>query len=467
MSHVLMFPYPSSGHIIPLLDLSHHLAKRGLSIAFLITPPNLPLLQPLLSSHPSSIHPLILSPPEPTTGTSSPPGLSHKLLALRQLRNPVIEWFHSHPSPPVAIISDFFLGWTQELSAELGIPRLVFCPSGAFGISVYNSVWRDFPTNATDISNDDEIEDSMVTLSDVPSSPAYPWWQLYGILRSRADGQAHGKVSSENVLANLASWGTVFNSFTELERVYIEHIKKEMGHDRVWAVGPLLPPGNDVDQASERGGVSSVPAHDVLTWLDKWQNDSVVYICFGSRMAPTSQQSYALAVALEASGVPFVWCVRDGQKEHVANDERIMPEGFEDRLAERGFIIKGWAPQVPILNHRAVGMFLTHCGWNSTLEGVSAGVTMLTWPFGADQFTNAKLLVDQLGIGIRVHEGHKNIPDSAALTRILAESVSGAGLRKTRVMELRDKAKSAVNGGSSDKDLDELVRCLNELKVKM
>ncbi|KAK6921068.1 UDP-glucuronosyl/UDP-glucosyltransferase [Dillenia turbinata] len=417
MSHVLLFPYPSSGHIIPLLDLSNQLAQRGLSITFLITPPNLPLLHPLLSSHPSSVHPLILSPPEPTTGT-----------------------------------------------AELGIPRLVFCPSGAFGISVYNSTWRDFPRNAADASNDDGIE--LVTLSDVPSSPAYPWWQLYGVLRSQADGGAHGKVFRDNILANLVSWGAVLNSFTELERVYIEHIKKEMGHDRVWAVGPLLPPGNDVDQASERGGVSSVPAHDVLTWLDKWQNDSVVYICFGSRLAPTSQQSYALAVALEASGVAFVWCVRKGRKEHVANDERIMPEGFEDRVAERGFIFKGWAPQVPILNHRAVGTFLTHCGWNSTLEGISAGVTMLTWPFTGDQFTIAKLLVDQLGIGVRVHEGHKNVPDSATLTRILSESVSRAEVVKPRVMELRDKAKSAVNGGSSERELDKLVRCLNELKVK-
>nr|DAD31562.1 TPA_asm: hypothetical protein HUJ06_010413 [Nelumbo nucifera] len=70
----------------------------------------------------------------------------------------------------------------------------------------------------------------------------------------------------------------------------------------------------------------------------------------------------------------------------------------------RGLVIRGWAPQVLILRHRAVGLYLTHCGWNSVLEALVAGVPMLVWPIGADQFPNAKLLVDQMGMIVKVCE---------------------------------------------------------------
>ena len=123
-------------------------------------------------------------------------------------------------------------------------------------------------------------------------------------------------------------------------------------------------------------------------------------------------------------------------------------------------MIKGWAPQVAILKHRAVGAFLTHCGWNSVLEGITAGVVMLTWPMAADQFTNAKLLVDQLGVGIRAGENIENIPEPSKLAHLLVESVSATRLERVRVKELSDAALLSIKGGSSHKDLDEFVERL-------
>lgn len=258
------------------------------------------------------------------------------------------------------------------------------------------------------------------------------------------------------MLENTPSWGIVFNSFTELEPVYIDHMKKEAGHDRVWAVGPLLPSSDDVD-ASERGGSSSVPAQDLLTWLDQRPDRSVVYVCFGSRTSLTRKQVGSLAAGLECSKVHFVWCIRTD--DHC--EEMTILKGYEDRVADRGFVIKGWAPQVSILRHKAVGAFVTHCGWNSVLEGISAGVVMLTWPMGADQFSNATLLVDQLGVGIRVGEGTRNIPESDELAKILNESVEECWAEK--VKELRDAALYAVKEGSSKRALDDLVKRLSEL----
>ena len=133
-------------------------------------------------------------------------------------------------------------------------------------------------------------------------------------------------------------------------------------------------------------------------------------------------------------------------------------------MGDRGLVIKGWAPQVAILRHRAVGSFLTHCGWNSVLEGLISGVVMLTWPMGADQFTNALLLVDQLGVAIRAGEGTQNIPDSYELARLLVLSLDRIKSQNIRTKELSDAALSAVKGGSSNKDLDELIKQLANIK---
>ena len=93
-------------------------------------------------------------------------------------------------------------------------------------------------------------------------------------------------------------------------------------------------------------------------------------------------------------------------------------------MVGRGLVIKGWAPQVLILSNQAVGTFLTHCGWNSVLEGIVARVPVLMWPLGADQFVNDSLLVDELKVTIRVGEGRKFVPDPDKLSRVLVDLVS-------------------------------------------
>ena len=114
-----------------------------------------------------------------------------------------------------------------------------------------------------------------------------------------------------------------------------------------------------------------------------------------------------------------------------------------------------------------MGAFLTHCGWNSVVEGIAAGVVMLTWPIQYDQFTNAKLLVEQCGAGIQVGEGTRTIPDPDELGRLLNGSLKGSN--ETEKVRLRAKelsravTEAVAQGGSSDKDLDELVNRLNEL----
>ncbi|XP_030939821.1 UDP-glycosyltransferase 89B2-like [Quercus lobata] len=455
-AHILVYTYPASGHIIPLLDLTHRLLRRGHTVTVVVLPTNHPLLQPLLSLHPSSLHPLVL--PAPERPTPSWKSRIAKDQARRDLHYPLLlNWFHSHLSPPIAIISDFFLGWTHHLAKQLGLPRVVFSPSGASGLSVLFSLWRDLPKN-----EDPADMNFQVLFPRIPNSPVYPWWQLPHRYKNSKEGDPDWEFNKNNMLDNFASWGLVINSFTELERVYLEHLRTELGHDRVWSVGPLLPLEDDVIGSSNRGGSSSIPCEQVMTWLDSRPDSSVVYVCFGSRTTLNTKQMEVLVSALDQSGVQFIFCVRGLDDRHVGLDDDlgVIPDGFEDHVEGRGLVIKGWAPQVAILRHRAVGLFLTHCGWNSVLEGIIAGVVMLTWPMGAEQFANAKLLVDELGVGIRVGENVENIPESSELARLLVESVSATRLERVRVKGLSDASLGAIKGGSSDKDLDEFVERL-------
>jgi hypothetical protein len=344
-----------------------------------------------------------------------------------------------------------FLGWTHHLASDLGVPRVVFWTSGAHAVSIFNALWRDLPR-----IDDPDDEDSVLSLPNLPNSPKYPCWQITSLYRLFKEGDPDWEFFRNGMLANSQSWGAVLNSFTELERVYIEHIKKKMGHDRVWSVGPLLLDGNDLLGPNNRGGSSSVSAHEVMGWLDSKADDSVVYVCFGSRWTLTSEQLGALAAALECSGVHFIWCLKDSDLENSA-----ISDGFKNRVVGKGFLIKGWAPQVAILGHRAVGAFVTHCGWNSVLEALAAGVLMLTWPVAADQFTNANLLVDQIGLAVRFCEcGSRTVPDSGKLSRLLAESVGGTRPERQRVMEVRNAATEAIKGGSSSRDMEALVNKL-------
>lgn len=384
------------------------------------------------------------------------------MCALGELHDPIIQWFKSHPSPPVAIISDMFLGWTHRLACELGIRRILFSPSGAMALSVIFSLWRDLPQR-----EDPKDQNEVVSFPNIPNSPKYPWWQISPVYRSYIEGDPDSEFIKDGFLANMVSWGLVINSFSELERAYLEHLGNEMGHDRVWAVGPLLPPDdNDFSGAKQRGGSSSVKVEEILSFLDTCEDHKVVYVCFGSQVVLTNHLTEELASGLEKSGVRFVWSVKEPTKAHVEGDYGLIPLGFEDRVAGRGLVIKGWAPQVLILRHRAVGAFLTHCGWNSVLEGIVAGVPMLAWPMGADQFANATLLVDELKVAIRVWEGAQTLPNSVELARVLADSVSEKRVKWERVTKLLGAAIEAIKeGGSSIKDFDSMVAKLAALTL--
>ncbi|KAJ6896383.1 hypothetical protein NC651_022555 [Populus alba x Populus x berolinensis] len=222
------------------------------------------------------------------------------------------------------------------------------------------------------------------------------------------------------------SYGVLTNSFLELEPAYSEHYKMEIKR-KTWHIGPLSLCNRDMKDKADRGNVSSIHEHECMRWLAKKSLNSVLYICFGSFFNLSAAQL----------------------------------QGFEKRMEGKGLIVSGWAPQVLILDHKAVGGFMTHCGWNSTLEGVTAGVPMVTWPLGAEQFCNKKLITDVLKIGIGVgalewsRYEKKIIVRKEDIEKAIIQLMVGEEAEeiRNRARVLKEMARRATKGGSSYSDL--------------
>jgi UDP:flavonoid glycosyltransferase YjiC (YdhE family) len=198
-----------------------------------------------------------------------------------------------------------------------------------------------------------------------------------------------------------------------LEGAYLDHPLPDMMAKQVFAVGAL---SEAVHRSSEsdRGGKPAVPPANVAAWLDKFDDGSVIYACFGTQNPLSPAQAASLAYALALSSAAFVWVVTSGTA---------VPEGFEAATTSRGMVIRGWAPQMEILRHRAVGWYLTHCGWGSVLEAVAAGVAMLTWPMSADNFMSARLLAEA-GVAVPVAEGSRTVPDPGHMAKAIDSAVT-------------------------------------------
>jgi len=137
-----------------------------------------------------------------------------------------------------------------------------------------------------------------------------------------------------------------------------------------------------------------------------------------------------------------------------------LPSGFLERTKEQGMVVPSWAPQSEILGHGSVGGFLSHCGWNSTLESVVHGVPLITWPLFAEQRMNAVVMSEGLKVGVRARVSENGLVERveiAEMIKCLMEEEEGREMRK-RMKELKEDAANAIKeDGSSTKTLSQLA----------
>ncbi|KAG6605190.1 UDP-glycosyltransferase 84B2, partial [Cucurbita argyrosperma subsp. sororia] len=254
-------------------------------------------------------------------------------------------------------------------------------------------------------------------------------------------------------------------SFYELEEEVVESICGVV-RPMLYPIGPLVSPflfGKEKEEEEEEErdfglSVDMWKADDsCLQWLDGQDLGSVVYVSFGSVVVLSQDQMDNVANGLLMSGKPFLWVFKRPSSEKESTDGTVrLPDGFLEAAGRRGMVVN-WCSQEKVLKHKAVGCFMTHCGWNSTLETVVAGVPVIAFPEWADQPTNARLLTDVFKMGVRIRKGDEGIVSSKEVERCIWEMTDGpnATTMAKRAVELMEAGKRAVeDGGSSHRNLD-------------
>nr|UHB15563.1 UDP-glycosyltransferase [Paris polyphylla] len=371
---------------------------------------------------------------------------------------------------PSCVISDMCHPWTHELAREFEVPRLVFHGFGLFALLCFYNIRHNDDAIKSRLEEEDVNRPFVVpglpdrielTRAQVPGFKAPPNMQLF---------------REEIFRTEEAADGVVVNSSDDLEPPYKEWYEKTIGK-KVWTIGPMSMYNKNTSEMALRGNKAAIDKDRCLSWLDSMTPSSVLYVSFGSIVRTTITQLIETGLGLEASSHPFIWVIKGSDK--MSEVEEWLKE-FESRTSERGLIIKGWAPQVMILSHQAVGGFMTHCGWNSTLEGMSAGVPMITWPHFAEQFLNERFVVDVAKVGVPV--GVKS-PTTWGLdtgevmvkregveraVRVLMDGGNEGEERRARAKALEAKARKTIEeGGSSFRNTTLLIQHIAAMATKI
>nr|BBK15462.1 UDP-glycosyltransferase [Polygala tenuifolia] len=456
---IFFLPAMGQGHMIPMVDLARLFASRGVKATIVTTPVNATLISKSIQR--TNVNILTFKFPSAEAGlpegcenveTTPPHLLANLILASLKLRKPVDQIIRDHH--PDCLVADYFYSWATEVAGTYNIPRIVFNATNFFTLCVSASIRKYQPFKNISSRSEPCL---------IPDLPDVMHMTMEQLPNWKADGESDmAKLSQAAKVSASKSYGDIINSFYELEPAYVDHYRNVLGK-KAWHVGPLCLATRDMEEKVHRGKQAAIGEHEYLKWLDSKKTSSVIYVCFGSVAKFNDAQLREIGLALEASGYPFIWVVRRSPKKSEEQEEW-LPGGFEERTEGRGLIIRGWAPQVSILEHQAIGAFMNHSGWNSVLESITAGVPMVTWPMVADNFVIEKLVTEILKIGVSV--GVKRLDGikgdsikSEAIEKALNKIMAGeeAEEMRKRGKTLAELSKRAVEEGSSYVQLDAFI----------
>lgn len=257
--------------------------------------------------------------------------------------------------------------------------------------------------------------------------------------------------------------GIILNTFQELEAEVLDAIRIKYPH--LYPIGPLSMLHKKFSISKNNNQLESIDFNlwkeDVkcMKWLDERDKGSVVYVNFGSLVIMNAKQLREFAWGLSNSKYNFLWIIRpnlvDCGGEVITNDEYLK------EIEHRGLILE-WC-----LSHSSIGGYLSHCGWNSTLESICEGVPMACWPFFAEQQTNCFYACNRWGIGMEIDsDSDVSREQVEGLVKELMGGEKGKEMKK-KCVEWKHKVEVATSlGGSSYNNFQSLVLQLKKIKTE-
>ncbi|KAI5668965.1 hypothetical protein M9H77_18818 [Catharanthus roseus] len=460
---LVIIPAPGAGHIVSTIEFAKRLLERDqrLSITVLVISHHFFKTSQTqqLSSVPDSnirfIHlPQAENPPKELL-KSGEKYLSvyienHKSL----VKESIINHVSSKSKPLLGLVIDMFCTSMIDVANELNVPSYVFFTSSAafLGFVLYLPVH--YSKFGTELSPSDPDLIISTFANTIPTNvlPSFAF---------NKDGGYETFLYHANRIKETK--GIFTNTFAELESHTIKALARDIGTPPIYRIGPLLNLETQIHSA-----ISQSSRQKILNWLNDQPNSSVIFLCFGSYGGFQRPQIAEIATALEKSGQRFLWSIRRpmAKDPHMTPEYtdflEVLPEGFFERTKNRGLVC-GWAQQVEILAHEAVGGFVSHCGWNSILESVWFGVPISTWPIYAEQQTNAFQLVKELELAVELRLDYRSENDDKI---VMADEIEKAIMSlmdaenpvRKRVREMSKKSRNAVaEGGSSFISIGRLI----------
>ncbi|KAG7597937.1 UDP-glucuronosyl/UDP-glucosyltransferase [Arabidopsis suecica] len=450
--HVVCVPYPAQGHINPMMKVAKLLYAKGFHVTFVNTVYNhnrllrsrghnavdgLPSFR--FESIPDGLPETDVDVTQdiPTLCEST---MKHCLAPFKELLRQINA---GDDVPPVScIVSDGCMSFTLDAAEELGVPEVLFWTTSACGFLAYLYYYRFIEKGLSPLKDESYLnKEHLDTKIDwIPSMKNLRLKDIPSFIRTtNPDDIMLNFIIREADRTKRAS-AIILNTFDDLEHDVIQSMQSIV--PPVYSIGPLhLLEKQEISEDSEIRRVGSNlwrEETECLDWLNTKAKNSVVYVNFGSITVLSAKQLVEFAWGLAATGKEFLWVIRP---DLVAGDEAMVPPEFLTETADRR-MLASWCPQEKVLSHPAIGGFLTHCGWNSTLESLCGGVPMVCWPFFAEQQTNCKFSCDEWEVGIEIG-GDVKREEVEAVVRELMDGEKGKKMRE-KAVEWRRLANEAT-----------------------